>query len=186
MENTLLNTNTIKIVGKLIDAKVTTGNRKDNGQGYISVDATVCSVINGVENEYKIGFYSNQTTKEGQMNKLYESYSHIPEYCLPPCSWGRCRTSARALRSCTTWARRFSASFQAEARCRRRDVRNTQPARHARYSPPERKSPSPRSVPCRLRVQCPSNPPAQRLSPRWSAQARGSRDPARPPSHFRP
>ena len=79
MENTLLNTNTIKIVGKLIDAKVTTGNRKDNGQGYISVDATVCSVINGVENEYKIGFYSNQTTKEGQMNKLYESYSHIPE-----------------------------------------------------------------------------------------------------------
>ena len=79
MENTLLNTNTIKIVGKLVDAKVTTGNRKDNGQGYISVDATVCSVINGVENEYKIGFYSNQTTKEGQMNKLYESYSHIPE-----------------------------------------------------------------------------------------------------------
>ena len=57
MENTLLDTNTIKIVGKLIDAKVTTGNRKDNGQGYISVDATVCSVINGVENEYKIGFF---------------------------------------------------------------------------------------------------------------------------------
>ena len=79
MENTLLNTNTIKIVGKLVDAKVTTGNRKDNGQGYISVDATVVSLINGVSNEFKVNFYTNQLTKDGKQSKLYDSYNKLPE-----------------------------------------------------------------------------------------------------------
>ena len=78
-ENKLLRENSIKIVGKLMDAQVTTGNRKDNGQGYISVDATVVSLINGVSNEYKVNFYTNQLTKDGKQSKLYDSYSKLPE-----------------------------------------------------------------------------------------------------------
>lgn len=78
-ETKLLRKNTIKIVGKLTDAQVTTGNRKDNGQGYISVDTTVESVINGVSNEYKVNFYTSQMTKDGKPSKLYESYSKLPE-----------------------------------------------------------------------------------------------------------
>ena len=78
-ENKLLRENSIKIVGKLMDAQVTTGNRKDNGQGYISVDATVVSQINGVSNEYKVNFYTSQLTKDGKQSKLYDSYSKLPE-----------------------------------------------------------------------------------------------------------
>jgi hypothetical protein len=79
MENKLLRENSIKIVGKLTDAQVTLGNRKDNGQGYVSVDATIESVIGGVSNEFKVGFYASQMTKEGKISKLYESYSRLPE-----------------------------------------------------------------------------------------------------------
>ena len=78
-ENKLLRENSIKIVGKLTDAQVTLGNRKDNGQGYISVDATVVSQINGVSNEYKVNFYTSQLTKDGKQSKLYDSYSKLPE-----------------------------------------------------------------------------------------------------------
>jgi hypothetical protein len=78
-ENKLLRENSIKIVGKLTDAQVTTGNRKDNGAGYISVDATVVSVINGVSNEFKVNFYTSQLTKDGKQSKLYDSYSKLPE-----------------------------------------------------------------------------------------------------------
>lgn len=78
-ENKLLRENNIKIVGTLADAKVTTGNRKDNGQGWISVDATITSVINGVNNEFTVNFYTNQKTKDGKDSKLYESYSKLPE-----------------------------------------------------------------------------------------------------------
>ena len=78
-ENKLLRENSIKIVGKLMDAQVTLGNRKDNGQGYISVDTTVVSLINGVSNEYKVNFYTSQLTKDGKQSKLYDSYSKLPE-----------------------------------------------------------------------------------------------------------
>ena len=78
-ENKLLRENSIKIVGKLTDAQVTLGNRKDNGQGYISVDTTVVSLINGVSNEYKVNFYTSQLTKDGKQSKLYDSYSKLPE-----------------------------------------------------------------------------------------------------------
>ena len=78
-ENKLLRENSIKIVGKLTDAQATTGARKDNGQGYISVDATIESVINGVTNEYKVNFYASQLTKDNKPSKLYESYSKLPE-----------------------------------------------------------------------------------------------------------
>ena len=70
-ENKLLRENSIKIVGRLTDAHVTLGNRKDNGQGYISVDATVVSLINGVSNEFKVNFYTNQLTKDGKQMGLY-------------------------------------------------------------------------------------------------------------------
>ena len=78
-ENKLLRENSIKIVGRLTDAQVTLGNRKDNGQGYISVDATVVSLINGVSNEFKVNFYTNQLTKDGKQSKLYDSYNKLPE-----------------------------------------------------------------------------------------------------------
>ena len=78
-ENKLLRENSIKIVGRLTDAHVTLGNRKDNGQGYISVDATVVSLINGVSNEFKVNFYTNQLTKDGKQSKLYDSYNKLPE-----------------------------------------------------------------------------------------------------------
>ena len=78
-ENKLLRENSIKIVGKLTDAQVTTGNRKDNGAGYISVDATVVSSINGVQNEFKVNFHTSQLTKDGKQSKLYDSYSKLPE-----------------------------------------------------------------------------------------------------------
>ena len=70
--------NSIKIVGKLMDAQVTTGNRKDNGQGYISVDATVVSQINGVSNEYKVNFYTSQLTKDGK----YVSRTYVKLFTL--------------------------------------------------------------------------------------------------------
>ena len=78
-ENKLLRENSIKIVGKLTDAQATFGNRKDNGQGYVSVDATIVSMIGGVSNEYKVNFYAGQLTKDGKQSKLYESYSKLPE-----------------------------------------------------------------------------------------------------------
>lgn len=78
-ENKLLRENSIKIVGRLTDAQVTLGNRKDNGQGYISVDATVVSLINGVSNEFKVNFYTSQLTKDGKQSKLYDSYNKLPE-----------------------------------------------------------------------------------------------------------
>ena len=78
-ENKLLRTNSIKIVGTLADAKVTTGNRKDNGAGYVSVDAVVTANIGGVSNEFQISFYANQLTKDGKESKLYESYCKLPE-----------------------------------------------------------------------------------------------------------
>lgn len=78
-ENKLLRENSIKIVGRLTDAQATFGNRKDNGQGYISVDATIESIINGVLNEFKVNFYAGQLTKDGKQSKLYESYSKLPE-----------------------------------------------------------------------------------------------------------
>ena len=71
-ENKLLRENSIKIVGRLTDAQVTLGNRKDNGQGYISVDTTVVSEINGVSNEFKVNFYTSQLTKDGKQSKLYD------------------------------------------------------------------------------------------------------------------
>ena len=75
-ENKLLRENSIKIVGRLTDAHVTLGNRKDNGQGYISVDATVVSLINGVSNEFKT------FSASGSPNLELNSINLIPFFVL--------------------------------------------------------------------------------------------------------
>lgn len=79
MENKLFRTNTFKVVGRLIKAEVRTGNRKDNGQGYVSVDATVQSTIGGKTNEYEISLFASQMTKDGKPSQLYTSYTKMPE-----------------------------------------------------------------------------------------------------------
>lgn len=79
MENKLFRTNTFKVVGRLIKADVRTGNRKDNGQGYVSVDATVQSTIGGKTNEYEISLFASQMTKDGKPSQLYTSYTKMPE-----------------------------------------------------------------------------------------------------------
>ena len=43
----LLRTNTFKIVGKLVSQNLKTGNRKDNGDGFISDEAVVVSNLGG-------------------------------------------------------------------------------------------------------------------------------------------
>lgn len=79
MENKLFRTNNFKIVGRLISADVRTGNRKDNGQGYVSVDVTVQSNIGGKNNEFEISLFASQMTKEGKPSQLYTSYTKLPE-----------------------------------------------------------------------------------------------------------
>lgn len=78
-ENKLFKVNDFKVVGTLTNAEVTIGNRTTDGAGYVSVDATVSSVIDGKTNEYQIGFFANQLTKEGKPSKLYETYSKMAE-----------------------------------------------------------------------------------------------------------
>lgn len=78
-ENKLFRVNDFKVVGTLVSAEVTAGNRSSDGAAYVSVDATVTSVIDGKTNEYQIGFYANQLTQEGKPSKLYETYSKLPE-----------------------------------------------------------------------------------------------------------
>jgi hypothetical protein len=79
MENKLFRTNTFKVVGRLVKADVKTGNRKDNGQGYVSVNATVQSNIGGKVNEFEISLFASQLTKDGKQSQLYTSYSKLPE-----------------------------------------------------------------------------------------------------------
>lgn len=75
----LLKTNQFKIVGKLISAEIRTGNRKDNGQGYVSVDATISSVVGGKTCEYEVSFFANQMTQDGKESKLYTNYCKVNE-----------------------------------------------------------------------------------------------------------
>ena len=75
----LLRTNKVKIVGRLIDADMKPGNRKDNGAGYISGTATVQSTIGGATKEYEISFYANEQTQDKKVSKLYTSYSKMAE-----------------------------------------------------------------------------------------------------------
>lgn len=74
-----LRTNNIKVVGRLISTDLKEANRKDNGQGYISGTITVQSVFGGSTKEFEISLYANAQTQAKQPNKLYISYSKLPE-----------------------------------------------------------------------------------------------------------
>ena len=71
MENKLLKTNSVRIIGKLVNADVVTGARQSDGQQYVSVTATIESTIDGKTNEYEVNFYSLEKTLEGKVSQLY-------------------------------------------------------------------------------------------------------------------
>lgn len=75
----LLRTNTFKIVGKLVSQNLKTGNRKDNGAGFISGKAVVVSNLGGKDCEFEVSFFANQSTQNGKDNQLYVSYSKMSE-----------------------------------------------------------------------------------------------------------
>ncbi len=74
----LAKTNTFNITGTLVDLDTKTGQMK-NGQDYISVDATVNSVIDGKTYQYEIEFFSSKMTKENKASQLYLNYSKLGE-----------------------------------------------------------------------------------------------------------
>lgn len=80
MEATKLqNTNTFKVVGRLIKADVRLGTSTKSGQPYVSATATVQSVIRGTNCEFEIDFYSSQMTSAGKVSALYTSYTKMAE-----------------------------------------------------------------------------------------------------------
>ena len=80
MEATKLqNTNTFKVVGRLIKADVKLGTSTKSGQPYVSATATVQSVIHGTNCEFEIDFYSSQMTSAGKVSALYTSYTKMAE-----------------------------------------------------------------------------------------------------------
>lgn len=74
-----LRKNNVKLVGRLISADMKTGNRKDNGQGYISGTAVVQGTLGGAKKEYEVSFYANEQTQDKKTSKLYISYSKLSE-----------------------------------------------------------------------------------------------------------
>lgn len=78
-ETKLQHVNTFKVVGRLVKADIRTGTSTKNGQAYVSVTATVQSMINGVNNEFEIDFYSSQMTGAGKPSALYTTYSKMNE-----------------------------------------------------------------------------------------------------------
>ena len=74
-----LRENSVVIVGKLVEVEKRIGNNSKNGKEYVSVDATVQSVINGVVNEFKVNFYANMLKQDGTKSKLAESYCGLED-----------------------------------------------------------------------------------------------------------
>lgn len=72
-------TNIIKIVGRLTNCEIKTGNRKSDGMGYVSVTASVTSDISGEDNQFEVSFYAFQSTKDGKENSLYKTYITMNE-----------------------------------------------------------------------------------------------------------
>lgn len=70
----LLKVNSFKIVGKLVDVAIKTGNRTSDGVGYVSATATVVSNFDGRDFEYEVSFYSSALTADKKENQLYKSY----------------------------------------------------------------------------------------------------------------
>lgn len=74
----LLQNNSVKIIGRLVNADVKTGFDKANNS-YISVTATIASEIEGKTNTYEVNFYSKEMTKEGKVSQLYTNYAKLPD-----------------------------------------------------------------------------------------------------------
>lgn len=77
--NKLYRENSIKIVGTLKNADIKTGNRRDNGQEYVSVNATIESFINGKNHEYEVSFFASRLTRDGKESQLFNTYSKMNE-----------------------------------------------------------------------------------------------------------
>ena len=70
----LLKTNSIKIIGKLANVTIKTGNRPSDGVGYVSATATIIANLDGRDNEFEVQFYSSALTQDKKENQLYKSY----------------------------------------------------------------------------------------------------------------
>ena len=79
MAEELKKTNSFKVVGTLIGVDTKKGQMKSNGQDFISVTATVKSVIDGKSNEFEIEFFASKLTKEGKPSQLYINYDKMGE-----------------------------------------------------------------------------------------------------------
>lgn len=75
----LLRTNSFKIVGTLVSQNLEAKNKKADGAGYISGNATIVSNIDGRDCEFDVSFYTNQLTKDGKQSQLYTSYSKMKD-----------------------------------------------------------------------------------------------------------
>lgn len=73
----MLQTNKFHVVGSLISVDSKAGTFKQNGHNYITVTATVKSVINGQDNIFKIRFFSSDTKADGTPNKIFNVYSSL-------------------------------------------------------------------------------------------------------------
>lgn len=78
--NNLFRENAFEVVGTLKSADIRTGNRKSDGQEYVSVDAVVESSLKGETNEFEINFFSNKLTREGKENQLFVTYNKMKNF----------------------------------------------------------------------------------------------------------
>ena len=79
MDNKFYRKNEFKVVGTLVSADVKLGNRKSDGAGYVVTTTVVKVDIAGQRpREFEITFKSNEKTVAGQPNKLYATYSSLP------------------------------------------------------------------------------------------------------------
>ena len=70
-------TNEWKIVGTLIGVEQKCGVSKRNGHNWVSIVATVKSVLNDVENKFKVRFFAADTKANGEKNKRYDQYLNL-------------------------------------------------------------------------------------------------------------
>ena len=70
-------TNEWKIVGTLIGVEQKGDVNKRNGHNWVSITATVKSVLNDVENKFKVRFFTTDTKANGEKNKRYDRYLNL-------------------------------------------------------------------------------------------------------------
>lgn len=77
MEQTVLNTNTFTIVGRLINAEVKETSR--NNVDRINVTLSIKSTIGGAEKDYEVFASASKLTRDGKVSQLYTTYAKLPE-----------------------------------------------------------------------------------------------------------